>query len=263
MRTSRRIADLIAAVYGRRYRLTPPRRPVAVEEHYPVSAVDGLFEQGRGFIKRHLLILLITGVVMVKLFLALTYYNRLISEESNMMAAYSNMNVMLQRRNDIGRNLITAIHYYTEYEERVYNEIVRVRSHQPQEDVPKAPAGEKPSANPTPNPEDKAAALAAATKALSAGAEMAAPFTRLMAVAEQYPDLKSETNFTLLMAAFVELEKDLAAQRIQFNASANTYTTTLRQFPSNIFAWIFRFKNFPYFDSSQEAKEFKISEQKY
>jgi LemA protein len=185
----------------------------------------------------------------------------LVAQESNMMASYSNMYVVLQRRNDIGRNLITAIRYYTEYEERVYNEIVRLRSNQPKSAETKESTPDIPS--PKTTPEEKAAALAALTSSLSAAAGTASPLTKLMAVAEQYPDLKSETNFSLLMAAMVDLEKDLAIQRIKFNADANTYTTTLRQFPSNIFAWEFGFKNFPYFAATQDAKEFKFHDQKY
>lgn len=258
MRSSRRISDIIAAVYSRRYRLKP-RRPVLVDDHYLPSVGSDLFDQGKSFLRSHAVILLIGVVIFLKIYLALTYYNRLVVEESNMRASYSNMNVVIQRRNDIGRNLIQAIHYYSNYEERVYSKIVSLRTSPPNNEEPKESSPDTISEGHAPA-EENAGALAAVTGGLSAGSGLAPFLPKLLAVAEQYPDLKSEMNYTVLLAALVELEKDLASQRIKFNADANIYSTTLRQFPSNIFAWIFRFNEFPYFDASQEAKEFKIAE---
>ena len=78
-----------------------------------------------------------------------------------------------------------------------------------------------------------------------------------MAIAEQYPDLKLSTNFESLMAALVEVEKDLATERIKFNNEINIYTTNVVRFPCNIFAHIFGFELKPYFESTNEAKTFK------
>ncbi len=254
MRKPRRIADIISAVYGRRYRLATPRRPVIADDHYLTAAASSILDRLGAFIGRHLILLPLCGVFIVKVFLSLHYYNILVFQESNMMASYSNVNAIIQRRNDIGRNLITATHYYAEYEERVYNELVKLRTSQP--GTEEGPLGKTIQPHP---PEEKAGVLASVTSGLSTGASLLPSLPKIMAVAEQYPDLKSESNYTVLMVAIVELEKDLALQRIKFNADANIYTTTLRQFPSNIFAFEFGFKNFPYFDSSQEAKDFKLS----
>ena len=257
MRKPRRVADIISAIYGRRYRLTTPPRPrppAAYDDHYFAFAARSFYERVRAYFSAHPYLILLSCVLIIKIGLAYYYYNRLVFEESNMMASYSNMQVLLQRRNDIGQNLITATHYYAEYEERVYYEVVKLRSAEFKDEVNKEKAAEKTVHKP--NPEDKANAVAAVNNALSTGASL---LPKLFAVAEQYPQLKSESNYTVLMVAIVELEKDLATQRIKFNAEANIYSTTIRQFPSIIFAKEFGFKNIPYFDSTDEAKKFKLA----
>jgi len=78
----------------------------------------------------------------------------------------------------------------------------------------------------------------------------------MLAVAEQYPDLKLSDNFNTLMAALVEVEKDLADERIKFNDAVNIYTTNLIRFPLNAYAWIFGFKSRPYFEATADASRF-------
>jgi LemA protein len=82
--------------------------------------------------------------------------------------------------------------------------------------------------------------------------------SKLMALAEQYPNLKLSTNFESLMSALIEVEKDLAAERIKFNNVINTYTTNVAKFPCNIFAFIYGFPRAPYFEATQEAKDFRL-----
>lgn len=259
MRKPRTVADIISSIYGRRYRLTTPRpRPIAVyDDHSFVFAASSFYERVRAYFSKHPYLILLSIVLIIKIVLSYYYYNRLVFEESNMMASYSNMQVLLQRRNDIGHNLITATHYYAEYEERVYYEVVKLRSAELRNELNKEKVPDK--AIPKPDPEGKASVLAAATNAINTGASLLPVLPKLVAVAEQYPQLKSEENYTVLMVAIVELEKDLAAQRIKFNAEANIYTTTLRQFPSILFAKEFGFKNIPYFDSTDDAKKFKLA----
>ncbi|MBF0234327.1 MAG: LemA family protein [Desulfamplus sp.] len=80
------------------------------------------------------------------------------------------------------------------------------------------------------------------------------PLGKLMAVAEQYPDLKLSTTFNSLMLALIEVEKDLAAERLKYNDQVNKYTTITAMFPGNFFAWLFNFPERSYFDSTEDAK---------
>jgi len=97
---------------------------------------------------------------------------------------------------------------------------------------------------------------ARAGETLSASKDLS-PLTRLLALAEQYPDLKLSNTFINLMTALIEVEKDLAMERIKYNDAVNVYTTNTAIFPINIFAVIFRFKDKPYFEATQEAQKLK------
>jgi LemA protein len=90
-----------------------------------------------------------------------------------------------------------------------------------------------------------------------AGAASLPSLDRLLAVAEQYPDLKLSSNFDRLMKALIEVEKDLAVERIRYNDMANIYSTNLAKFPINVYAWIFGFETQPYFEATEEAQSFK------
>jgi LemA protein len=85
-----------------------------------------------------------------------------------------------------------------------------------------------------------------------------ASLSKLMALAEQYPDLKLSSNFQSLMAALIEVEKDLATERIKLNDMVNTYTTNVAKFPCNMFAVLYGFPRSPYFEATEEAKAFKL-----
>ncbi|MBF0202529.1 MAG: LemA family protein [Desulfamplus sp.] len=80
------------------------------------------------------------------------------------------------------------------------------------------------------------------------------PLGELMAVAEQYPDLKLSANFNSLMTALIDVEKDLATERLKYNDQVNIYTTTTAMFPGNLFAYLFGFPDMPYFTSTDDAK---------
>ena len=59
------------------------------------------------------------------------------------------------------------------------------------------------------------------------------------------------------MTALIDVEKDLASERIKFNDAVNTYTTNTAKFPINVYAWIFGFQVRPYFEATEDAKSFK------
>ncbi len=83
------------------------------------------------------------------------------------------------------------------------------------------------------------------------------PLARLLAVAEQYPDLKLSNTCINLMTALIEIEKDLAQERIKYNDNVNIYTTNMAKFPINIYATLFGFKHKPYFEATGEAQKLK------
>ena len=93
-------------------------------------------------------------------------------------------------------------------------------------------------------PEDTIAAANAQSSALS----------RLLAIAENYPQLKANEQFNRLMDELAGTENRIAVERKRYNDNVQAYDTLRRQFPSNITATLFGFKEHPYFQAPPEAK---------
>ena len=89
----------------------------------------------------------------------------------------------------------------------------------------------------------------------SAQGELSQALGRLLAVAENYPDLKANENFRDLQAQLEGTENRIAVARQLFNDSARSYNTLIRRFPNNIIAGICGFEKKPYFEADQEAQK--------
>ncbi|MEG2848978.1 MAG: LemA family protein, partial [Bacteroidales bacterium] len=77
---------------------------------------------------------------------------------------------------------------------------------------------------------------------------------KLLAITENYPDLKANQNFLELQSQLEGTENRIAVERQKFNEAAKIYNTTIRQFPRNIFAGMFNFDKKPYFESAEGAE---------
>jgi LemA protein len=77
---------------------------------------------------------------------------------------------------------------------------------------------------------------------------------KIMAIAEQYPDLKTSEPFQLLMKQVTEAEAEILKQRIDYNDKANLYTTAMSMFPGNIYAALFSFPRYEYFQGSRKSE---------
>ena len=88
----------------------------------------------------------------------------------------------------------------------------------------------------------------------AAQGEIGSALSRLIAVAESYPDLKANQNFLELQAQLEGTENRIAVERRNFNETAQKYNTAIKSFPAFIFAGWFGFKERPYFEA-QEGTE--------
>jgi LemA protein len=87
----------------------------------------------------------------------------------------------------------------------------------------------------------------------AAKGQVSSALGRLMAVAENYPDLKANQNFLELQAQLEGTENRIAVERQRFNETVQGYNTSLRRFPGNIFAGMFGFKARGYFEAAEGA----------
>jgi len=244
---SKQMSRIIQSAFGRRYNLDH-LQAYSGSQYFMAKLRSAFYViQHRWVRYSSTLILLILAAGSI------FYYNLLVTTEQDVLASQGKVNALLQRRNDISINLSKAVLDYSKHERGVFTGVVALRSVLPQdaEKNPKfvelfnrlkqqeAQAGEAKTAKTPPAPD-----------ALS-------PLARLLAVAEQYPDLKLSNTFINLMTALIEIEKDLAQERINYNDAVNIYTTNMAKFPINIYAVLFRFKDKPYFEATDEAQKLK------
>ena len=158
-----------------------------------------------------LLILLVTLLIVV----GAALYNRLIRGRNRVDTAWSDIDVQLQRRHDLIPRLVTAVDQYAKYERATLEAVTELRAEAMHiADV---------------------RARGKAEEKLSAGIE------RIIALAENYPDLKANENFLSLQNELVETENYLQFARRYYNASVRDYNTMTETVPSNLIAGWFNF----------------------
>src|SRR6185369_4084525 len=90
---------------------------------------------------------------------------------------------------------------------------------------------------------------------IQAANEQSTALARLLVVVENYPELKSNTSFNRLMDELAGTENRLAVERMRYNERVQAYNTSRRQFPANVTAKMFGFKEYPFFQVPAEAKQ--------
>ncbi len=174
-----------------------------------------------------IVLLVIVGVAAV---FVIGLYNRLVALRQTRKNAFSDIDVQLKQRYDLVPTLVETVKGYAQHEAQVFQTVTEARAR-----IGKAGAG-------------PGAERIMAENALS-GALM-----NLFAVAENYPALKADQNFQRLMAELSDLENKLAAARRFFNSATNEFNTSVQQFPSNIIANTFGFKEEPFFEVEEKRE---------
>ncbi len=153
-------------------------------------------------------------------------YNRLVRDRNRVDGAWSDIDVQLQRRHDLVPQLVKAVDQYAGYERATLEAVTNLRAQAMQvSDVSE---------------------LGDAEDALGAGVQ------RLLAVAEQYPDLKADENFLNLQTELAELENYLQFARRYYNGSVREYNTRIETVPNNFVAGWFRFTQKSFFQKSSD-----------
>lgn len=175
-----------------------------------------------------LLIILLVLAVVVGIFLWVTY-NGLVKLNVRVQEAWSDITVQLKRRADLIPNLIETVKGYAAHEKQVFQDVTEARAN-----VLNAT---------TQGPEATAKAENQFESALKS----------LFAVSEAYPDLKASENFQQLQAELVDTEDKIQASRRFYNGGVRDLNTKIQQFPSNLIAGMFGFKNKEFFEVEDMA----------
>lgn len=169
------------------------------------------------------LLLLIWGVVT---------YNRLVTERLKVHTQWSQIDVVLKQRSELIPNLVETVRGYAAHEREALQAVTDARS--------------------------RYLSTADAEGKMNANAELSGAVSRLMAVAESYPELKANQNFLHLQQQLSEMEEKLANYRQFYNDMVLRYDKLLVTIPTNLIAMMFHFEREEYF-KAEEADKAKVT----
>lgn len=178
-------------------------------------------------------LIVVVILVLIALFVFGQYVsvrNTLVQKNEAVKAAWSQVDIVLQRRADLIPNLVETVKGYAQQEQTVFGDIAKARS-------ALLSAG---------NPSDK----------IKANGELDNAIGRLLVIVENYPQLKSNENFMRLQDELAGTENRIAVERKRYNDTLQDYNTYIQLFPKNIFASWAGFKpNNAYFAAAEGSRE--------
>lgn len=181
--------------------------------------------------------IIIIAVIAVIAVYGVSSYNSMVSQEEAVGTAWSNVENQYQRRADLIPNLVNTVKGYAAHEKETFDAVVSARAKATQTTV---------------SIDDLTPEKMEAYQ--RAQGEVGSALSRLLAVTENYPELKANENFQTLQAQLEGTENRTSVERRNFNDVAREYNTSIRRFPKNIFAGMFGFEKRPYFEA-QEGTE--------
>jgi LemA protein len=174
-------------------------------------------------------LIVVIVIVAVVLFGIAGIYNRLVATRQDCNQGWADIDTALRQRHDLIPNLVETVKGYADHESGTLTAVIAAR------------AGAVDASSPD--------QLVKAEKTLSSA------LGNLMAVAENYPDLKASANFQTLQGELADIEDKLSASRRAYNAAAANYNTAIQSFPANLIAGMFNFtqRNFWELDGGERA----------
>jgi len=184
---------------------------------------------GKGLIAV-IVVVVIVGVIVLSVFGSyVSTRNTLVTKNEAVKSAWSQVDIVLQRRADLIPNLVETVKGYAQQEQTVFGDIAKARS----------------------------ALLSAGTpqQKIAANGQLDGALGRLLLIVENYPQLKSNENFLRLQDELAGTENRIAVERKRYNDTLQDYNTYVQQFPNNIFAgWAGFKRNDAYFQASEGSR---------
>lgn len=156
-------------------------------------------------------------------------YNRFTSSEEAIKAAWSEVQNQLQRRNDLIPNLVETTKGYAKHEQEIFTSVADARS--------------------------RLIGAGSREAKIDAANDLSSALSRLLVIAERYPDLKANAQFARLSDELAGTENRIATERRRYNETVREYNTSIKQFPTVLTARLFGFKPEAYFEAPKEAQQ--------
>lgn len=177
---------------------------------------------------RNFFLWLVPALIAVIIIGGVASYNNLVSLNENVNGKWGQIENQLQRRADLIPNLVNTVKGYAAHEQRAIQAVADARA-------------------------KLAGAQGPAAKAQADG-ELNTALSRLLVVAENYPNLKADRNFQSLMDELAGTENRIAVARKDYNDAVQVYNTKIRSFPTSMFAGMLGFGPKEYFQAAEGAK---------
>lgn len=172
---------------------------------------------------------IILGIVIVVLIII---YNTMLKKRNKVKTAFSSLDVILKKRYDIMPNLVSMVQKYMTHESDLLTRLTELRA--------------------------KAQSTNSIDESIEINNQIDDTMRKLNVSVEGYPDLKSNQNFLHMQAVLNDVEEQISAARRTYNAHVESYNTFIGMIPMNIFALIFRFKQYKLFEITEAERENKI-----
>jgi len=156
-------------------------------------------------------------------------YNRFVGQEEAIKTQWAQVENQLQRRNDLIPNLVETTKGIAQQEKDVFGQIADSRA--------------------------RLAGARTPEETIQAANQQSAALARLLVVVENYPQLRSSETFNRLMDELSGTENRIAVERMRYNERVQEYNTARRQFPANVTAGLFGFKEYPLFNAPTAAEQ--------
>lgn len=171
----------------------------------------------------------IVALIVIAAMLVVPKYNKLVTGEETVDAAWAQVENQLQRRFDLVPNLVNTVKGYAEHEEEIFTQIADART-------------QYGNANTVEETAD-------------ANNELSSALARLLVVVENYPNLKADVQFTRLMDELAGTENRLTVARKDYNDTVQQFNNDVRRFPGNLIAGMFSFEQKDYFEIKEGVEE--------
>lgn len=168
-------------------------------------------------------------VVIIIILVMLTFpgYNNLVRLSESVDSSWSQVENQLQRRADLIPNLVQTVKGYAAHEEEIFTQVAEARA--------------------------KLSGAATVEEAAQADQALTSVLGRLLAIAENYPQLKADANFRALQDELAGTENRIATARMDYNNTVQAYNTKIKVLPTSIYAGIFGFDAKDYFKAAENA----------
>ncbi len=174
--------------------------------------------------------MIIAVIILVLLaILLVALYNRLAKQRVVVEEASSDIETFLKQRYDMIPNLVEIVKGYAKHEKGTFTEVTELRA--------------------------KAMGAGTLEQKMDIEAKLSQAVSKIIAVAENYPELKANTNFLELQTNLKELENNIQKSRRYYNGTARDFNTMIAVFPNNLLAGVFGFKKAVFFEATEEEKK--------